>query len=649
MYDSIKSNKEANLIIEFMNEETEINPQSLTILDKTITISKEISRYEILLKDNSLYENKMYPCFLQYGTQKVSFEMKINYGQDNYYFFGRKKNKMSFEFIFADFPNKKIDNNKCYIKYNGKKYFSHDDKSFLQLRCLNLINVDLNLIEFPISFEQKEISPEIFNDTSFLVFISVAEETSKIFGIFLNKPFIEEKEKLTAESVCSLLEPSIKKVKDILNYDEKKSFEEFKDGIHKDKKYTEYINEIRKSKELEKKVIPFFSFYRKDLTDEEIKAFDIYSEFMLTFPSFKSFKRENAQQTNAYMFYRQHYHSHKAIENFMKTIPNTLSKAQKAILKYSACRCLRTLLFEGFAYFQENLFYFCDLNKENTIYKEAIKFNEKIIESLTEKSEIFLYLLQINSGSSINKLTNDLTARISMLKLQQIQNHLRNSLPDYLIRLDCRCNFLGETFNEVKTTIISELNLFGFFLDDENLKGGETDSNYNKRLIASNLLQHERFGHVKFSINFFSFKQDKGYSPLNDYNNDEPLSPRQFYQVKNEKNEKNERFIEVVLNSEQLGKIGESGYAFNIFLTRGDKDNISILRYLGANFTELFKKPELFAAEDLTNLNILIKNSAPGEDVPIYELKKVSEEKYEIKKFEHHNFDIGPTIPKYHS
>ena len=277
MYDSIKTNKEANLIIYFMDEETEINPQSLTILDHTIYISKGISQYKILLKDNSLYENKVYICFLQYESQKISYEIKVNYSQDNYYFFGRKKNKMSFEFIFADFPNKKIDNNRCFIKYNGKKYFAHDDKNFLQLRCLNLINVDLNLIEFPISFENKVIPKTIFDDTSFFIFISVAEEVPKIFGIFSNKSFIEAKQKLIGNSVCNLLEPSLKKVQEILHYDEKKSFDEYKNGIDKDKIYIDYINEIRKSEEIKQKIINFFSYYRKNLTDEEIHAFEAYS------------------------------------------------------------------------------------------------------------------------------------------------------------------------------------------------------------------------------------------------------------------------------------------------------------------------------------------------------------------------------------
>ena len=137
MYYSIKTTKKAKLIIYFMDENTEKGPQSLTILDQTKTIINDQIKYEIELEGKSMNENKIYECSLQYKSEKISYYIKVNYGQDNYYFFGRKKNYMCLEFIFADFANKNIDNNRCFIKYNGKKYFSFDDKNFLSLRCLN--------------------------------------------------------------------------------------------------------------------------------------------------------------------------------------------------------------------------------------------------------------------------------------------------------------------------------------------------------------------------------------------------------------------------------------------------------------------------------------------------------------------------------
>ena len=232
MYDSIKTNKNPTLILKFIDEETEENPKAFIILDKIIPIEKNKSEYTIIFEDQSLNENKIYECFLQYSSEKLSFYIKINYGQENHYIFGRKKNKSSFEFIFFDFVDKKIDNNRCYIKYNKKKYFAIDDKNFLTLRNINLVNVDLNNIDFPLTYKNETLSKTVVDDKSFLILISLAEETSKIFGVFQNNPLQEKKTIITANEVCAILEPSLKAAQDVLNYNEKnKTYSEFSKEI----------------------------------------------------------------------------------------------------------------------------------------------------------------------------------------------------------------------------------------------------------------------------------------------------------------------------------------------------------------------------------------------------------------------------------
>ena len=91
MDNSIKEEKVATLIIIFIEEEVEKGPKSFTILNQSISITKDISKYKICLKDKSLNENKNYECFLQYESEKIPCYIKVNYGQKNYYFFGRKK------------------------------------------------------------------------------------------------------------------------------------------------------------------------------------------------------------------------------------------------------------------------------------------------------------------------------------------------------------------------------------------------------------------------------------------------------------------------------------------------------------------------------------------------------------------------------
>ena len=207
-------------------------------------------------------------------------------------------------------------------------------------------------------------------------------------------------------------------MKNILNYNKDKSFFEYLKEIVSEKMPTIY-NEIKKSIKLEEEIFHYFNFYRPNPTEEELLAFDTYSEFMMTFPIFENMDDDN-QNIELHKFVKQHYYSHKIIENFEKAIPSTVNMKERTLLKYSVCRCLRILLRKGILISQENIFYFCDLNEPNTIYNEAKKFNEIFIDNLTEDSEMFLFLLQINSGSFINKLTNNLTARISMLKLEQI-------------------------------------------------------------------------------------------------------------------------------------------------------------------------------------------------------------------------------------
>ena len=81
----------------------------------------------------------------------------------------------------------------------------------------------------------------------------------------------------------------------ILNYDEKKSYKEYIEGIKMNELPTTYVEEIKNSLKLEIEIMPFFSFYRPTLTENDILAFNVYCEFMLAFSSFHSMKRTNKE------------------------------------------------------------------------------------------------------------------------------------------------------------------------------------------------------------------------------------------------------------------------------------------------------------------------------------------------------------------
>ena len=95
-------------------------------------------------------------------------------------------------------------------------------------------------------------------------------------------------------------------------------------------------------------------------------------------------------------------------------------------------------------------------------------------------------------------------------------------------------------------------------------------------------------------------------------------------------------------------KMVEEGIEFNIFLTRGNEENMNILRFIEADFTKIFKQPELFAANDLTVLNELIKDSAANCNLPNFKLKKISEGKYELNLEKDFYLDCIPTTAKYY-
>ena len=133
--------------------------------------------------------------------------------------------------------------------------------------------------------------------------------------------------------------------------------------------------------------------------------------------------------------------------------------------------------------------------QKNLIYYEAIQHNKKFIDLLKEKSEIFSFLLQINSGSSANCLDLNnpaLSSRISMLSLSHVKNFLKLSIPKYGIRIKCLCGFKAVSFLETRITAFSEINIFGELLD---LKT-EDDSDSNKKYILSNIKKHEHFGQI---------------------------------------------------------------------------------------------------------------------------------------------------------
>ena len=334
----------------------------------------------------------------------------------------------------------------------------------------------------------------------------------------------------------------------------------------------------------------------------------LYSEYLIYFPNF-GIDYSKIDTMYGHKYYKQYYFSKNSINNFCKDIPNNMSDSDKAKLKYTACRYLNTLLNRGKGSSSLNLFKLIDFTKPGAIYYDANKYNKSFVELLTEKSEIFLYFLQINSGSSINLLTNELTARISMLDINDIKTNLLSTIPNYGIKVLVKTDFNAYTFIETKITCIREESVFEKDLSDSDILS-ENDYDCCLRFLLTNLIQHENFGHVNFSLNFFAF-YDKNIKRHPHLHFLEALSPFKYYIIKEKRETMQEIVKEVKVKNKKNNRIkknsneeiilkGETGIALAFFLTRGKYILMKVLRKQGINFTELFNNPSLQAAEDLT-------------------------------------------------
>lgn len=166
------------------------------------------------------------------------------------------------------------------------------------------------------------------------------------------------------------------------------------------------------------------------------------------------------------------------------------------------------------------------------------------------------------------------------------------------------------------------------------------------------------FGHVKFSMNFFSFKQDNSLEDNTSINDtyEEPLSPKEYYNInidteKNDnKNGNTENLIEIseifIENGKQIEK-GESGTAFNVFLTRGNIEYMNLLKNRKVDFTNIFNNPQLLAEDDLTNYLKALKECSKDMDSFKDDNVHVSNGKYQIMHRNKLIISKDPTIAKF--
>ena len=534
MFDSLKKELKSKLKFQFMKKAKK--PQYIEILKFKKEIPLDSDEIEIDFVDLSINEYKVYDCNTKYINETHINSVSIYYNQTNYYLCG--DGNQSAEIIFSDFMNKSIESENCSIEYDGIKYFPQEDFGLLTRKRINFINIDMDKFKFPNDINQKEISINTEDHKSFLISISVIDEP-KIIAIYLNNPFIEAILQFTEQELIKILDDSLDSVKKIVYVKDNEDYLDYADRGRKENNIiNQYVEELKKSYEIEKKISDYFLVPREKLTEEQIIIYDKYSDFMAYFPDLLGDKR-NKTNINGFRYYYQFYFTKNTLNSFLNSIPEEIAQSDKIKLKYSACRCLRILLFKGKEENSLDLFEFIDFTKKGTIYYDANEFNKKFINFLNEKSEIFLFFLQNNSGSGINLVTNEFMSRISMLNENSIKNNLLSTIPKYAIRIS-HSPFNACTMTEVKISCINDQSVFGTS-KKENSSLNYLDTQYNKRYLLANLMQQEDFGHLNFSINFYAFYDEKIERP-SEIPYFESLSPFKYYMI----NEKEEKIQEIV-------------------------------------------------------------------------------------------------------
>lgn len=603
MYDCLKKEVKSKLVFQFIKNIK--RPQYIEILKFKKEISPNADEIEVDFFDSSINDYKIYDCNTKFTEKEETNSISVYYNQKNYFNCGDGKH--SVEIIFSDFMNKSLKSKDCVIEYDGVEYTPIEDFGLATRKRINFINVDFHKFKFPKDINGKEVKINTLDNKNFLVFISLVEKP-KIIAIYLNNPFNESKLNYTEKEILNTLDLSLQYVKKNIYVKKGELYDSYyKRGQENEKCIIKrYVKEIEASYEIEKKLTEYFLIPREELNKEQIEIYEKYSEFMAYFPDIGSDSRET-KKIEGFRYYHQFYYTQLALNHFFETIPKNIKDSDRAKLKYSASRCLRTLLLSGDGENFESLFELINFDEDKTIYKEAKLYNQKFINLLTEKSEIFLFFLQINSGSSINLITNELMSRISMLDEKIIKNNLISTLPTYAIKLLVDSSFRACTYNEVKITCINEYDVLGGILHKSELSP-QNDLLCNRRYILANLMQHEDFGHINFSINFYSF-YDKYIQRPQTSHYSENLSPFKYYMIKEKKEEiqeiVKETKIKVKKNEENTNNEfiikGESGIALTFFLTRGKYKLMKVLRKRALNFSELFDNPQYQTAEDLTD------------------------------------------------
>ena len=282
-----------------------------------------------------------------------------------------------------------------------------------------------------------------------------------------------------------------------------------------------------------------------------------------------------------------------------------------------------------------NLRYFLiNENDENSIIGKCYKFYKNFVNSITEESAIFPFLLNIDSGSGY--YNKELVYAFDLKNLNMIKSHLNQVFPKIIILFYIEGGGVAGTESEFGGILMNEYYLTNLKNIDYSTSNILTITEEEKDDISMNFFlesMHEASGHKKFALS-----EEENNSPIKIFNKkNEMVTLKYKYDY-----DQNDTKSEFILSSRKRG--GDSGHYLE--LCYGKYNNSLIIELLRnmKNKGKLIRYPELFTNDEKklyeyvslreqikeNNINITFKN-----DTSVYD--DIQQMKKELEKIKNQN------------
>jgi len=378
-----------------------------------------------------------------------------------------------------------------------------------------------------------------------------------------------------------------------------------------------------------KKIIGLYDFnlhLPKENLKEYFKIHNIELETIFKYNNFFLFYEGKKKYSKDIILFKEIYNK---LNEFYTKIKNeeSLEIYDKIIL---LCRISR-ILFNSSDYdslketnIQYSIVSKCD---PNSIIGKAIKFYDDYIENLTDKSKVFHYLVNLDSG--LGEYGEESVYAFDMTNLKMIKAHLKELRPKVIIFFTFKNNNIANTQKSFPCVAINRYNFFKESLEKEiNLENKlevneETINDFAINLFI--LLYHESMGHQKFAYN-----KNECVSPTKIINESNTLiTLKKFCDFK-----EHTENVEYILGEDCFNK-GDSGTFMELTFGKFGRRLITSLMLEVKGKGNLINRIDLFTGENCEILKkyITLKYLAKERKINISKQKTIEEEIQELEKF----------------